>query len=180
MIAALYEIFLSRSYIASHNLPSLLTKSSRYIKFWADRQPKTATRNDFFIGNAFLPLEVVDDISDTAALVPDEQKRQCRRCNRLLTHASFPPVRGQQVPASASVTLLSGPYRCWVCIAVEENYNHWSSRSKAAAKRSARAATRATKPMASVPGKPAFGTLTHISQEARSSESDSETDLEST
>ncbi|KAI0759905.1 ribonuclease H-like domain-containing protein [Irpex lacteus] len=173
MIAALYEIFLSRNYITSRNLPSLSAKSSRYIKFWANRQPKTATRNDFFIGNAFLPLEVVDDISDTAASIPGEQKRQCRRCSRLLTHASFPPVSGQ--------LQLSGPStgRCWVCIAVEENYSHWSSRSKAAAKRSARAATRATKPMGSVPGKPAFSTLMHIPQESRSSESDSETDLES-
>lgn len=138
MIAALYQAFLSRRYIAPSNVTSLTAKSSRYISFWADRQPTTATRKNYFVGNAFLPLELVDDISDYAAANPGGQKRKCGRCKRWLTIASFSSPQTGRGGAPRN-----SPPTCWVCFAVAENMRHWQLRDRAITRRKAAAEAKA-------------------------------------
>ncbi|KAI0759903.1 ribonuclease H-like domain-containing protein [Irpex lacteus] len=138
MIAALYQAFLSRRYIAPSNVISLTAKSSRYISFWADRQPTTATRKNYFVGNAFLPLELVDDISDYAAANPGGQKRKCGRCKRWLTIVSFSSPQTGRGGAPRN-----SPPTCWVCLAVAENMRHWQLRDRAITRRKAAAEAKA-------------------------------------
>ena len=138
MIAALYITFRSRRYIHALNITSLTSKCSRYVAFWEDRQPPIATGENYFKGNAFLPLEIidVDDSSDKFALRFEEKKRKCKHCDRLLTEAAFPS------PEAAPVEC---PYGCWVCVAVAENSSYWKQRSAASAKRKARQALKPSK-----------------------------------
>ena len=143
MIAALYGVLCSRQYIAPRNILSLTMKSARYIAFWADRQPTTAFRGNHFIGNAFLPLEVVDNISDTVASVPEHLKRKCSKCVRMFTTASisYPPAR----PGRPSQPT------CRVCLAVAENSRHWLLRDRAIERRKAAAAAKASEASSSDP-----------------------------
>lgn len=135
MIAALYRVLCSRSYITPRNILSLTTKSARYIAFWTDRQPTVALRGNYFIGNAFLPLELVDHISDTVASTPDHLKRKCSKCMRMFTmdSISYPPAR----PGRRSQPT------CQVCLAVAENTRHWVLRDRAIERRKAQAAAKA-------------------------------------
>lgn len=138
MIAALYITFRTRNYIHAFNITSLTTKCSRYVTFWEDRQPRIATGENYFKGNAFLPLEIihVGDSSHKSALVFEEKKRKCEHCDRLLTEQAFPSP--EAAPADC-------PYGCWVCVAVAENSSYWKQRSVASARRKARQAAKPPK-----------------------------------
>ncbi|KAI0092671.1 ribonuclease H-like domain-containing protein [Irpex rosettiformis] len=166
MIAALYETFLSRWYITPRNTISLVVKSSRYVAFWEERPPTPAHRANFYIGNAFLPLEIIDDIPNTAPSNCNGLGRKCGRCKRMFTAASVlytPPKPGRP---------RHPPYTCLVCVAVAENFGYWAFRDRAIAKRKADAAAKASEPKAPE-AKPE---LPNVVQDVIRSEVEGETD----
>ncbi|KAI0092672.1 ribonuclease H-like domain-containing protein [Irpex rosettiformis] len=126
MIAALFLNFISQRYYAALSAVSLKAKSSRYIAFWANRQPSAATRRDYYSGNGFLPLEIIDDCSDDLVLVPDGKKYQCKKCKRFLRKTSFRHAEEASLGARRS---------CLVCVAVAENSDHWDMRTAAMERR---------------------------------------------
>ncbi len=136
MIAALYLKFHALGYISPPKILSITSKSARYISFWTDRQPTTAKRGNYFFGNAFLPLELIDDIP--GSLTSTQGKRKCGKCKRLLTDASFSnaQLKSGRKPAN------NQPH-CLVCAAVVENTRHWMLRDRAMARRKAEAAVKA-------------------------------------
>lgn len=138
MIASLYLFFHFCNYIPSHTIDTyaLMSKCSRYIAFWEDRQPSAATRENRFYGNGFLPLEIIDISPDNPTVISNVEKHKCEKCDRLLTKAAFPRTglaSGQGEP-------LDTQYCCWVCVAVAENASFNQRCAAAAAMRRARKA----------------------------------------
>ncbi|KAI0759904.1 ribonuclease H-like domain-containing protein [Irpex lacteus] len=133
MIAALYLKFHALGYISPPKILSITSKSARYIGFWTDRQPTTAMRGNYFFGNAFLPLELIDDIPLT------QGKHKCGKCQRSLTDASF---SSGQLKSGRKPT--NNQLKCLVCAAVVENTRHWALRDRAMARRKAEAAAKAS------------------------------------
>ena len=140
MIASLYLFFHSCNYIPSHTIDThaLMSKCSRYIAFWENCQPSAATRENPFYGNGFLPLGIIDISPDSPAVVSNEEKHKCKKCDRLLTKAAFPRRGLASGPGEPSYT----QYCCWVCVAVAENASFHQECATEAAERRARKAAR--------------------------------------
>ncbi|KAI0337586.1 hypothetical protein BDW22DRAFT_1488252 [Trametopsis cervina] len=123
MISALYYTFVSRGYTTGHDDVALKAKCARYVAFWAERQPRVDERN-FYVRNAFLPLELIDD-----PLPPHLPRRECGKCGRSLTDASYSPAQwAKQVTPTRA---------CLLCEEVMKNFRHWNARENYMARRAA-------------------------------------------
>jgi hypothetical protein len=138
MISCLWDQFRRSGYIPKSpaSLASLKAKCKKYISFWAAQQPTVEGRANRYVGNAFLPLELIDDDDNTAShdgeYSSDEdetarRKQKCTKCRRFLTADSFSRAQWRREENLS----------CLVCVAITENLVHWHLRDRAIARRAA-------------------------------------------